>query len=74
MLNWAGPFGAPGHKSPSVSPTLSSKEQVQEVANQGREGIRRQEGETIGQPWGRVLVSPQGIYRTVSLSFSAAKN
>ena len=78
--------GAPGHKSLSVSPILclqeigfiqpprpsqSSKGQVQTVANQGREGRRRQgrnSQETIVQPWGRVLVPPWGIYITISLS------
>ena len=41
-------------------PSLSPK-----VANQGREGIQRQgrnSQETIVQPWGRVLVPPQGMY------------
>ena len=31
---------------------------------------RKGSQETIGQPWGRVLVPPQGIYITISLSFS----
>ena len=52
-------------------PSLSSKEQVQTVANQGREGTGRQgrsSQETIVQPWGRVLVPPQGIHITISLT------
>ena len=69
--NQAGPCGAPGHKSLSVSPSLSSKGQVQEVAHQGREGIQRQgrnsQG-TIVQAWGRVLVPQEGIYVTIALS------
>ena len=85
--NWAGPCGAPGHKSLSVSPisflqgigfiqppwpSLSSKGQVQTVANQGRQGVLgqgRSSQETTVQPWGRVLVPPQGVYITISLSF-----
>ena len=44
---------------------------VPTVANQGREGMWRQgrnSQETIVQPWGRVLVPPQGRYITISLS------
>ena len=77
---------APGHKSLSVSPiswlqeigfiqppwpSLSSKGQVQTVADQGREGMQRQgrsSQDKIVQPWGRVLVPPQGIHVTISLS------
>ena len=54
-------------------PSLSSKGQVQTVANQGREGMQRQgksSQETIVQPWVRVLVPPQGIHITISLSSS----
>ena len=43
------------------------------AANNGREGMqrsRRSSQETIVQPWGRVLVPPQGIYITISLSSS----
>ena len=39
--------------------------QIQTAANQGREGMqkqRRSSQEKIVQPWGRVLVPPQGIY------------
>ena len=36
------------------------------VVSPRREGIQRQE--TIVQPWGRILVSPQGIPITMSLS------
>ena len=45
--------------------------QVQAVANQGREGVQRQERssqETVVQAWGRVLVPPQGIHKTIYLS------
>ena len=55
-------------------PSLSSKGQVQTVANQGREGMQKQgrnSQETIVQPWGRVLVPPQGTHITISLSSSA---
>ena len=44
------------------------------VANQGREGMQRpgrSPQEEIVQPWGRVLVPPEGIYRTISVSLSA---
>ena len=44
------------------------------VANQGRKGMQRPEQslqDTIEQPWGRILVPPPGIYRTISLSPSA---
>ena len=46
-------------------PSLSPKGQIGTVANQGREGMQRQgraSQETIVQPWGRVLVPPQGIH------------
>ena len=46
---------------------------VQTVANQGREGMQRPERghqETTVQLWGRVLVPPQGIQITISLSSS----
>ena len=33
------------------------------------QGQGRSSQETIVQPWGRVLVPPQGIQRTLSLSF-----
>ena len=85
--NWAGPFGASGHKHFCVPhflflgtklqppwPSLSSKGQVQTLANQGRERIERQgrnSPETMVQPWGRVLGPPQGICITVSLRSSA---
>ena len=72
--NRAGRCGAPGHKSLSVSPSLSSKGQVQTAMNQGREGMQRQgrgSQETIVQPWGRVLALPQGIHIMLSLSSSA---
>ena len=47
-------------------PFLSSKGQIWMVVSPRREGIQRQE--TIVQPWGRILVSPQGILITISLS------
>ena len=49
--------------------SLSPKGQIQTVANQGREGMQRQgrgSQETIVQPWGRVLVLPQGMHITIS--------
>ena len=52
-------------------PSLSSKGQIQTIANQGREGMqkqRRSSQETIAQLWVRVLVPPQGIYITIFLS------
>ena len=45
--------------------SLSSKGQVQTVANQGREGRQRQgrsSQETIVWAWDRILVPPQGIH------------
>ena len=54
--------------------SLSSREQVQRVANQGRERIQRQERnslETTSQLWDRVLSTPQGIHIKTSLSSSA---
>ena len=54
--------------------SLSSKGLIHTVANQGGEGMQKQgrnSWEAIVQPWGRVLVPPQGIYMTVSLSSSA---
>ena len=44
------------------------------VADQGREGMQRPgrgNQRTIVQPGGRVLVAPQGMYTTISLSLSA---
>ena len=52
-------------------------EAFQTVVNQGREGIQRQgrsSQKTIVQPWGRVLVPPQGIHITISLGSSAELN
>ena len=49
-----------------------SQGHVQTVAHQGREGMQRQgrnSQETIVQPWDRVLVPPQGIHITISLSY-----
>ena len=45
-----------------------SKGQIQTVANKEREGLQRQErrSEETVQPWGRVLVPPQGTPITVS--------
>ena len=43
----------------TYDPLLSSKEQIQTVANQGREGMQR----TLMQPWDRVLIPLQGIHR-----------
>ena len=52
----------------------NSKGQVQAVANQGREGMQKPQRsslETIVQPWSSVLIPPQIIYITISLSSSA---
>ena len=65
FLFWGNRFQPPWH-------SLNSKKQVQTVANQRREGMQRSErnsGETMVQPWGRVLVPPQGTY-IISLSSS----
>ena len=45
-----------------------SKGQIQTVANEEREGLQRQEtrSEETVQPWGRVLVPPQGTPIRVS--------
>ena len=62
-----------GNRLQSPWPSRSSKGQIQTVANQGREGMQRQRRssqETRVQPWGRVLVPPQGIHISVSLSSS----
>ena len=43
------------------------------VVNQEREGTQKQgrnSQETIVQPWGKILVPPQGICTTISLSSS----
>jgi len=48
-----------------------SERQITTAANQGREGTQRQRRnsqETMVQPWGRVLVSPQGICFSVAHS------
>ena len=52
-------------------PSLSSKGQIWTVGNQRGEGMQRQgesSQETVVQPPGRVLVLPQGIHVTISLS------
>ena len=49
-------------------PSLSSKEQILAVANQGREGRRRQmrnSQEIVAQPWGGSLASPQGMHTAI---------
>ena len=87
LWNQSRPCGAPRHKPFCVPPflflgnrlqppwrSLSSKGQVQTLANQGREGMQRpgrNSQETMAHPWGRVLVPLQGIYITRSLSSSA---
>ena len=74
LLSWyrAGSRGAPGHKRLSVFPVYWIKEigfiqppgpWVSRMRWQGRNSQER-----IVQPWGSVLVPPQGIHRTVSLS------
>jgi len=45
-------------------PSLSSEEQIQAVANQGREGTRRQMRDS-GAALGRGLASPQGIHTAI---------
>ena len=60
-------------QTPASMTFLSPKGQVQTVANQGREGMQRQgrsSQETIVQPWGSVLVPPQGKHIRISLSSS----
>ena len=61
-----------GNRLQPPCPSLSPKGQIHRTgANQGREGMQRQgrrSQETMVQPWDRVLVPPQGIHRTVSLS------
>ena len=50
-------------------PSPRCKRLIQTVANQGRERMQERGGsrqEITVQPWGRVLVPPQGIYRTIS--------
>ena len=51
--------------------SLSSKGQIWTLANSGKEGMLTQgkgSQEITVQPWGRVLVPPQGIHIAVSLS------
>ena len=81
--SWAWkPFCGPcflfvGNRLQPPWPSLSSNRQIQTVADQGREGMQRQGRniqETIVQPSGRVLVPPQGIHITISLSSSAELN
>ena len=64
---WAGkPFSVShflfvGNRLQPPKPSLSSKSQVQTVANLGRQGIQREgrsSQETVVQTWGRVLVLP----------------
>lgn len=56
--NWAGPCGSLGAQSLSVSPvSYEFQRWVQTLANQGREGMQRQQRnsqETIGQPCDRI--------------------
>ena len=54
-------------------PSLSSKGQVQTVADQGRKGMQRQgkNSQTIVQPWGRILVSPsRDTYNDVGILYA----
>lgn len=55
-------------QAPWLSPSF--KGQVQTVANHGREGMQRygRNSQEIVQPWGRVLILPQGRHTTMSLS------
>ena len=53
-----------GNRLQAPRPFLNSKGQIQTVVNQAKEAMQRQgrsSQETIVQPWGRVLVPPQGI-------------
>ena len=50
---------------------MSFNEQIQTIINPGKEGILRQgrgSQETVVKSWGRVLVLPQRIHITISLS------
>lgn len=81
----AGPCGAPGCGSFSVSPVSCLEGigfslhdlpggQVQTAATSGKgrdAETREQRQETTVQPWGRILPPPQGRRRTMSLSSSA---
>ena len=55
-------------------PSLSSNRRVQTVANQGREGIQRQErnSERLVQPWGSILV-PKDTYNNIIEHFWGTK-
>ena len=60
-----------GNRLQPPRPSLKPSGQIQTVAKQGREEMQRQgrrSQETTVQPWGRVLVPPQGIHITISLS------
>ena len=72
-------FLKPSLAMPGAGPTETEQDPVgllgmeafQTVANQGREGMqrrRRSSQKTTVQAWGRVLVPPQGIHITRSLS------
>ena len=79
---WTGPCRAFGHRcvlclpflvcreqTPASMTFLSLEGQIQTIANQGREGMQRQgrgSQERIVQPWGRVLLPPQGMYITIA--------
>ena len=69
---WAPHFSITENRLHSASwPSMSSSGQVQTVAKQGREGMRRQgrsSQETVAQFGGRVLVPSQGIHLRISRS------
>ena len=89
MCNEVGSFGAPGHISFSVSPIscfwgmdlrlrdipwVPKSRFIWLLIREGMQRPGRNSLETIVPPWGRVLVPPQGIYITVSLSSSTNWN
>ena len=56
---------------------MSPKGQTQKIANQRREGMQKHgknSQETTVQPWGRILVLPQGIHVTVFLKLCLELN
>ena len=68
-------FWLVGKRLQPPRPSLSSKGQIPTVANQGREGMQKQRGssqEAIVQPWGRVLVPPQGLYQYITIPLSSS--
>ena len=57
-------------------PSLSSKRKIPKVTNQGRDRMQRQgrgSHKTVVKAWSRVMVLPQEIHRTISLSYLMLK-